>query len=106
MNDSITLTITRLSDEAVFRREHRTAEQVRSVVVEARIDRASRRLILPRLIAQQLGYDSENAIVNISNGKHTTCTTAYISSSAQEVIAGTMVLDGLCEVIPLVGMRF
>jgi hypothetical protein len=53
MNDSITLTITRLSDEGSFRREHHTAEQVRSVVVEARMDRTSRRLILPRSIAQQ-----------------------------------------------------
>ncbi len=108
MNEYITLTITRLSDEAVFKREHGSEKQTRSISVEASIDRTVRRLILPTHIAQCLGYDSnsKNANVDVSDGKHTTCTTAHISSSVQEVIAGVMVLDGLREVIPLVGVRF
>jgi hypothetical protein len=43
--------------------------------------------------------------VDVSGGKHTTCTTACLESNSHEVIAGTMVLDGLRDVIPLVGMR-
>lgn len=106
MQNTIELTLTNLSDEAAFRHGCLSAEKVRSVRVTAIIDANRRKLCIPTEIVGMLGFGMDDKWnVDVSDGKHTTCTTACLESNSHEIIAGTMVLDGLRDVIPLVGMR-
>jgi hypothetical protein len=106
MNNTIQITLTNLSDDTAFRHGYLRAEDVRRVDVTAIIAADQRKLFIPAEIAKTLGYETEDVWnVGVSDGKHTTCTTAYVASNSHEIIAGTIILDGLQDVIPLVGIR-
>ncbi len=106
IENTIELTLTNLSDDAAFRHGYISAEKVRTVRVTAMIDAHRRKLCVPAEIAAMLGFGVDDKWnVDVSDGKHTTCTTACLESNSNSVIAGTMVTDGLRDVLPFVGLR-